>query len=82
MAGPRKDKGIAHMYRKGTEVAVSSIKVSGSFLPTYWDARMDTPVPNPRKMHRRISTGWALVPTAARDEEPQKLPITRVSTVL
>ena len=63
-------------------LTVSSIKVSGSFLPTYWDARMDTPVPNPRKMHRRISTGWALVPTAARDEEPQKLPITRVSTVL
>ena len=32
--------------------------------------------------HRSNSTGCTLVPTAASDSELQKLPITRVSTVL
>lgn len=50
--------------------------------PMLCDTRIETPVPIPKKMHRRTSTGCELVPTAAREVLPQKLPITRVSTVV
>ena len=63
-------------------MAMTDRKLSVSPLPVYWDTRIERPVPKPRKMHRSISTGCALVPTAARDTGPQKFPITRVSTVL
>ena len=74
--------GTAHRYRKVEEVATRRFRRPMSPLPVYWDTSMDTPVPIPKKMHRKTSTGCALVPTAARDTELQKLPMTRVSTVL
>ena len=73
---------MAHKYKKEIAVAIIFLKVSLSPLPTHWDTRIETPVPRPRKMQRSISTGCELVPTAAREREPQKLPITNVSTVL
>ena len=42
---------------------------------------MDIPVPIPRNTQSRISTGFVLVPTAARELAPQNLPITSVSTI-
>ena len=42
---------------------------------------MDIPEPMPRKIHKRISSGWELVATAAKADASQKLPMTKVSTV-
>ena len=73
--------GMEHKNKKDMAVAPISFRLSMSPLPVNCETRMDTPVPSPRNTHSRISTGWLLVPTAASDTEPQKLPITSVSTV-
>ena len=41
-----------------------------------------TPLPIPMKIHMNTSRGWELVPIAAMEVCPQKLPMTSVSTVV
>ena len=80
-ATPNNVSGRLAAYRKNTAVCASLRSRSASEAPAACEIRMDIPEPMPRKIHKRISSGWELVATAAKADASQKLPITKVSTV-
>ena len=64
-----------------TAVLATERSFSFSPLPMYWATRMLAPAPRPINTLMRISTGCPLVPSAASEADPQKLPMTSVSAV-